>query len=65
MMNFRDYIIQLNSYKCQCGEKKKPKTSFCPGCFNKLPFSITQAGYLEIRRAYLQFYGDCLTFLNK
>jgi hypothetical protein len=64
-MNFRDYIIQLNSHKCQCGENKKPKTSFCQNCFNKLPFNITENGYLRIRKAYLQFYDDCLTFLTK
>ena len=64
MMSFREYIVMLNSFKCQCGEPKKPKTSFCKDCFKKLPFELTEKGYLEIRKVYLQFYESSLSFLK-
>lgn len=64
MKKVRDYLFDLNRSQCQCGKRKKPKTSFCPHCFYRLPQQIKKDLNTRLLDGYCEIYDAAVEFLN-
>jgi hypothetical protein len=65
MKKWIDCFNELKGSKCQCGEEKKPKQTFCLTCFSKLPFIMKTNLYNVTGREYCKAYAWAVEFLNK
>ena len=65
MENWVECLKSLKGSKCQCGEKKKPRRTFCEHCFSKLPVNLRRDLFDERWLLCCQAYNKALTFLDK
>jgi len=59
------YLDELRSNQCVCEKPKKPKHSFCPECFYKLPRDLQVDLYLRMREGYEEAYAAAVNFLEE
>ena len=59
------YFDELYGNVCQCGNRKKPKMSFCPSCYYRLPLEMREALYRLFCGGYREAYDAAVEYLSK
>ena len=61
-INFLFY--EFNSNQCYCGNKKKPKTTFCYPCYSLLPKDMQWALFKKLGDGYEEAYDQAVKYLE-
>ena len=58
------YYRELKSSECFCGKSKKPRHSFCVGCYRELPRDKQKNLYQKIGEGYELAYEEAVKWLS-
>ena len=64
MTAVREMLIELAGNRCQCGEAKRAKQTFCAACFATLPKGLQRRLYLRIGKGYESAYEAAVSLLR-
>lgn len=59
------YLRELMSNECLCGKEKKPKYSFCYGCYKALPDEMQTLLYALIGQGYEGNFEEAVKWLEE
>ena len=59
------YFSELMSNQCACGKTKKPRKSFCYGCFKSLPIDMQNRLYRRLGEGYEAAYDEAVKYLEE
>lgn len=64
MKTVRELIDELSSTACRCGKNKRPRNTFCTGCYYSLPQPMPVALYHRVGQGYEEAYAAAAEFLD-